>query len=378
MRNVLIAGLSIFITQFAIGEPPKNRFDGFSDSEQAYLKRVHGGSGALAFRSEDPAGFQAWREVARTKLKQLLGFERIVSQTVGHVPSVNLEQATWVDGHWRQLGEIETEPGVKVAFWILRPDRDYQKVRPVMICAHGHDADGWNTYAGVYRDDQHRAATEAKQGDPAVQAVKQGYIAVVPATRGLADANSVSDINGRHGNRKCRAQLMHCLMGGRTAIGERVWDTKCLLNWMVAELEGADVRRIGMLGNSGGGVLTVYVAALDERIVVAHPSCSLTSFTSDSGYIFHCDCCMVPGIKSELADMPDIAALIIPRDLVVVHGEKDTLHSAISVNRAMKRIETVYSQTGFSSKFFFRWQPLGHRFYPETFWPVMNRVLQID
>ena len=147
---------------------------------------------------------------------------------------------------------------------------------------------------------------------------------------------------------------------------------------MVAELEGADVRRIGMLGNSGGGVLTVYVAALDERIVVAHPSCSLTSFTSESGYIFHCDCCMVPGIKSELADMPDIAALIIPRDLVVVHGEKDTLHSATSVNRAMKRIETVYSQTGFSSKFFFRWQPLGHRFYPETFWPVMNRVLQID
>ena len=97
---------------------------------------------------------------------------------------------------------------------------------------------------------------------------------------------------------------MHCLLAGRTAIGERVWDITCLIDWVVSDLVGADAERIGMLGNSGGGVLTVYVAALDERIAVAHPSCSLTSFASESGYIFHCDCCMVPGIKTELADMP--------------------------------------------------------------------------
>ena len=169
---------------------------------------------------------------------------------------------------------------------------------------------------------------------------------------------------------------MHCLLAGRTAIGERVWDTTCLLDWIVSDLPGVDVERIGMLGNSGGGVLTVYVAALDDRIAVAHPSCSLTSFASDAGYIFHCDCCMVPGIKTELADMPDIAALAIPRQIVVVHGVKDTLHSEPVVNQAMKRLGNIYSQCKVSDRFKFQWQPEGHRFYPDVFWPVLRSVLQ--
>ncbi len=40
------------------------------------------------------------------------------------------------------------------------------------------------------------------------------------------------------------------------------------------ELPGIDPKKIVVLGNSGGGVLTVYVAALDERVAVAVPSCS--------------------------------------------------------------------------------------------------------
>ena len=171
---------------------------------------------------------------------------------------------------------------------------------------------------------------------------------------------------------------MHCLLAGRTAIGERVWDTTCLLDWIASDLVGADAKRIGMLGNSGGGVLTVYVAALDERIAVAHPSCSLTSFAGESGYIFHCDCCMVPGIQTELADMPDIAALTIPRQLVVVHGQKDSLHSAKAVNESMKRLAFIYSQCNLDDRFLFRWQPEGHRFYPSVFWPVMKRALRLD
>ena len=121
-------------------------------------------------------------------------------------------------------------------------------------------------------------------------------------------------------------------------------------------------------------MLTVYVAALDERIAVAHPSCSLTSYTDQSGYIFHCDCCMIPRIQTDLADMPDVAALTIPRTLVVVHGAKDGLHSQKVVNQAMQRLADIYLQCNVSDKFIFRWQPEGHRLYPAVFWPVMEDV----
>ncbi len=110
----------------------------------------------------------------------------------------------------------------------------------------------------------------------------------------------------------------------------------------------------------------------------AASSCSLTSFASEAGYIFHCDCCMVPGIKTELADMPDIAALAIPRKLVVVHGLKDGLHSTATVNQAMARLKYIFSQHSIPDNFVFRWQPDGHRFYPSVFWPVLKTVLRPD
>lgn len=376
MRLCLTVVFVLACTHGSGADTPAGNFDSYPDHEKSYLQRLHGQSGPLSYAADYPGGFAVWQAAARAKLKQLIGLRRIAAQLSGHQPAVQLEQEVVGDGFIRQLAWIETEPGIKIPFWILRPLDCGDSKLPVVICAHGHDADGWNTYAGVYRDRQHQADTEKKQGNPGVQAVRQGYIAIVPATRGLAESNSISDINGRHGKRNCRAQLMHCLLAGRTAIGERVWDTTCLLDWIESGLSDADPKRIGMLGNSGGGVLTVYVAALDDRIAVAHPSCSLTSFTSRAGYIFHCDCCMVPGVMAELADMPDIAALTIPRQLVAVHGMRDTLHSRQAVNHAMERLGNIYSQRNLSGKFKFQWQAGGHRFYPTVFWPVMNSVLK--
>lgn len=285
MRDVLAVMWVFAFAPVVVGDPPARSFDSYSDQERAHLKRIHGQPGTLSYTPDYPGGFEAWQDAARAKLKELLGMDRIASQVLGHKPVVHLEQEQAVDGYRQQLARIETEPGIDIPFWILRPLGHEPNKLPVVICAHGHDADGWNTYAGVYNEKQHQVLTEKKHGNPGVQAVRQGYIAIVPATRGLARPTSISDPNGRHGNRICRAQLMHCLLAGRTAMGERVWDITCLLDWIVSDLSGADTSRIGMLGNSGGGVLTVYVAALDERIAVAHPSCSLTCFASESGYI---------------------------------------------------------------------------------------------
>ena len=60
--------------------------------------------------------------------------------------------------------------------------------------------------------------------------MKRGFVAIAPAVRGLA-AEGVPDLNGRHGNRDCRSHEMHCLLAGRTATGERVWDMQRILDW---------------------------------------------------------------------------------------------------------------------------------------------------
>ncbi len=376
---VALAALPVAVAQ----DEAKRPFVAFPDPAAGYLKRIHTGTvtqtrtGALAFRADYPGAFPAWQRDARKTLSHLLGLDRM-RQEIGDYPgAVRIEDPIEEDGYRRQRGHIETEPDVTIPFWLLTPVPVSRSLRPLAICVHGHDSDGWNTYAGVYRNDEHRRATRAKQGDVGVQAVKRGFVALVPATRGLAAAVSIPDVKGRHGKRPCRAQLIHCLLAGRTAVGERVWDTRRLLDWALPELPGVDPKKVALLGNSGGGVLTVYVAALDERITVAVPSCSFTSYTSATGFVFHCDCCLVPRVQVELGDMSDVGALTAPRSMLAVHGRKDGLHSFSDVEAAMARVHSIYRAAGAKDRFRHEWGASGHKFYPEIMWPLIESACAI-
>jgi len=372
----------LLLTQLAAAqeESPKP-FVEYEDRVGRYLQRLHAKdtghptTSRLAFRADYPGGFKSWQRDARKKLGDLLGLDRIARDAGDHEPVVRFDESIMEDGYFRQRGQIETEPGVTIPFWLLTPIHDSTLPLPLAMCAHGHDSDGWNTYAGVYRDDEHRKTTQAKDGDIGVQAVKRGFLTLVPATRGLAADVSITDPKGRHGRRACRAQLIHCLLAGRTAVGERVWDTQRLLDWALRELLLVDRKKVVLLGNSGGGVLTVYAAALDERISVAIPSCSFTSYTSSTGFVFHCDCCVVPRAQSELGDMADVGALTAPRSMLAVHGRMDGLHSFPDVEAAMARVRLIYDAAGAPSRFQHKWGADGHKFYPDLMWPFIESAL---
>ena len=66
------------------------------------------------------------------------------------------------------------------------------------------------------------------------------------------------------------------LVGANTA-AYRVWDGMRAIDYLQSRPE-VDASRIGCTGNSGGGTLTSFLMALDDRIACAAPSCYITSF----------------------------------------------------------------------------------------------------
>jgi len=57
----------------------------------------------------------------------------------------------------------------------------------------------------------------------------------------------------------------------------RVWDGMRALDYFLARPE-VDTTRVGLTGNSGGGTISTWLWALDERITMAAPSCFVTTF----------------------------------------------------------------------------------------------------
>jgi dipeptidyl aminopeptidase/acylaminoacyl peptidase len=69
------------------------------------------------------------------------------------------------------------------------------------------------------------------------------------------------------------------LLGGESLARAMVWDGMRALD-VLAERPEVDAKRMGVAGCSGGGTLTAYLAALDERVQAAAPACYISAWRS--------------------------------------------------------------------------------------------------
>jgi cephalosporin-C deacetylase-like acetyl esterase len=67
------------------------------------------------------------------------------------------------------------------------------------------------------------------------------------------------------------------ILVGRNTANYRAWDAMRTIDYLETRPE-IDAKRIGMTGCSGGGTMTSYVMALDERVLCAAPACYLTTW----------------------------------------------------------------------------------------------------
>jgi dienelactone hydrolase len=115
----------------------------------------------------------------------------------------------------------------------------------------------------------------------AIALARHGIAAFAYDPIGQGERSQILDADGRP--KFSGTTHEHFLVGvGSILVGTntaryRIWDAIRSIDY-VASREDIDPKRIGFTGCSGGGTLTSYVMALDERVACAAPACYLTNF----------------------------------------------------------------------------------------------------
>jgi len=140
-----------------------------------------------------------------------------------------------------------------------------------------------------------------------------------------------------------------CMLVGDHLARYTIWDGMRALDYLLSRKE-VDPARIGLTGNSGGGTHTAYIAALDDRIQVAAPSCYITSWhlmldtigPQDAEQTF-------PLWLQEGLDYPDYLYAFAPKPYILLSAIRDFFPIA-GARETFAEAEKVYSAIGAREK----------------------------
>ena len=154
-RIIFATLVALFCGSLPAQEVPKP-FVAYPKPIGDYLKRIQQGKQEHAFKAS--ADFGQWQKKAREALIELTGLKQMERELADFKPKVQLGKAEATkDSFTRSLCSIETEPGVVIPFYLLIP-KEAKKGQPrsLFLCPHGHDKLGLHSYAGAFKDNEHR------------------------------------------------------------------------------------------------------------------------------------------------------------------------------------------------------------------------------
>lgn len=249
--------------------------------------------------------------------------------------------------------------------YLLIPDTGKDKY-PVAITLQGHSS-GFHHSVGIVKAPQD--VEYQTRGKFAVQAVKNGFIALAIEQRGMGERRPCA----RHQKaaNMCEYEAHIALLLGRTILGERIWDVSKAID-ALASFPKCDLDKIIITGNSGGGTTSFYAACFDERIKLSAPSCAFCTYENSIMNWFHCSCNFIPHAY-EWFEMQDLACLIAPpRRLSVIAGELDEIFPLEGVETAYQTVEKVFAAENVSQNVRLVKTTKGHWWCEDIVWGTIN------
>ncbi|GLB31837.1 hypothetical protein LAD12857_37600 [Lacrimispora amygdalina] len=321
----------------------------FYTCEGQLIKRMKENGRRNRFCAETITEYENWKQETRELLKNLIGL-----QNMEYCP-LNprcLERVQIEDGIIREKILLQVEPEVYMPVYVLIPPNRGKEKLKCFLAPPGHQGAGKYSVAGVREIPAVADKIELFHYDYGLMMAKLGYAALCPDCRGFGERREAA-LQGEEESEFLNSTCFHLAHMaeplGMTVIGMCTWDLMRLIDY-VKERGEWDEESIGCVGFSGGGMQTLWLSALDDRIKTVIISGYLYGY-SDSLLRLNgnCSCNYVPHLW-EHVDMGDIGALLAPRPLMVQSARSDHLNGYRGMENVLEQLEVIRKAYGLFGK----------------------------
>ena len=206
--------------------------------------------------------------------------------------------------------------------------------RPAVLgtCGHSNDGKACDVYQAF-----------------AAHLAGQGYVVLIYDPISQGERLQYLHVRGRARPRGCTRE--HNMMGNQmTLVGDflgswRAWDGIRGLDYLLSRPE-VDRSRVGVTGNSGGGTMTTFLTALDDRFTMAAPSCFVTPYLRNLENELPQDAEQCPpGLMGAGLEMADFFVARIPRPTLLL-GQANDFFDVRGLREVYAELRRLYGIVG--------------------------------
>lgn len=353
-----------------------------------WARKIMGdGPAKLSFLREEftLAGMAAWREKARNRV-----LECMAMPDSGGVPQARVTDRVEFEGLSIEHLRWQLPYGAETAAMFLKPAGAKGKL-PAILALHDHSGRKYFGHRKISRADEKVPPLIRQHVEEyydgvwwANEIARRGYAVLVPdaflfGSRRirLADVPRVMSGLLEEGNPDNDAEIVaynqwarqhehsvakSLLCAGTTMPGVVVGEDQRALDYLCSR-EDVDAGRVGCCGLSSGGLRTLFLAGLDDRIAAACCVGMMTTwrdFGLNKSYT-HTWMIYPPGLPKDL-DYPEILGLRAPLPALVQNAEGDPLYTMPEMKRADRMLSEIYKKAGAAGHYQATFHPGTHRF----------------
>ena len=350
-------------------------------------KMLGDGPAKLSFLRDEfsRAGIGAWREKARARLLDCMAMP-----DSGGIPKAEVMNRVEFDGLSIEHLRWQLPYGPPTEAMFLKPAGAKGRL-PAILALHDHSGKKYFGHRKISRSSSEvdpliRQHVDDNYGGVwwANEMARRGYAVLAPDAflfgsrrvrlphvprilSGLLVEGNPENANDIVAYNRWAAQHEHVvakslLCAGTTVPGVVVGEDQRALDYLCSR-DDVDASHVGCCGLSSGGLRTLYLAGLDDRIAAACCVGMMTTwrdFCLNKSYT-HTWMIYPPGLPRDL-DYPEILGLRVPLPTLVQNAEHDQLYTMPEMKRADRMLSDVYKKAGVESHYQSAFYPGTHRF----------------